>query len=89
LSRGGIRTLADCRAEPILGQDHGTCVRGRCAPTTRRCGWGAPYKTEAGYFFPYGYYLEIAVDRKGMTHVIWGEGLSYIGPGGSWYTRGR
>ena len=52
-------------------------------------GEGAPYKTEAGYFFPYGDYLEIAVDGKGMTHVIWGEGLSYTGPGGSWYTRGR
>ena len=52
-------------------------------------GTGAPYKSPAGYRFPYGDYLAIAVDRKGINHVIWGEGTSYRGPGGVWYTRGR
>lgn len=48
---------------------------------------GAPYKHEAGYFFPYGDYLELAVDSAGRDHVIWGAGQSYTGPGGVWYTR--
>jgi hypothetical protein len=52
-------------------------------------GSGAPYKRPGGYFFPYGDYLEIAVDRAGENHIIWGEGSSYTGPGGTWYTRGR
>ena len=49
---------------------------------------GAPYKTEVGYTFPYGDYLSLSVDGAGLNHVIWGEGASYNGPGGSWYTRG-
>ncbi len=51
-------------------------------------GSGAPYKTSAGYAFPYGDYLEIAVDPFGTSHVAWGEGTSYTGPGGTWYTKG-
>ena len=49
---------------------------------------GAPYKNRAGYMFPYGDYLSLSVDRDGANHVIWGEGASYDGPGGVWYTRG-
>ena len=49
---------------------------------------GAPYKTSAGYFFPYGDYLSLSVDADGTNQVIWGEGASYDGPGGVWYTRG-
>jgi hypothetical protein len=52
-------------------------------------GSGAPYKSAAGYGFPYGDYFEIAVDANGVNHIIWGEGMSYSGPGGSWYTRGQ
>ncbi|MFN8598683.1 MAG: sialidase family protein [Anaerolineae bacterium] len=52
-------------------------------------GTGAPYKNTNGYAFPYGDYFEVAVDAAGMAHVIWGEGTSYTGPGGTWYTRGR
>jgi hypothetical protein len=48
---------------------------------------GAGYKTAAGYAFPYGDYFEIAVDGEDRTHLIWGEGSSYSGPGGTWYTR--
>jgi hypothetical protein len=50
---------------------------------------GAPYKSDAGYFFPYGDYLEMTVDSSGINHIIWGEGLSYTGPGGTWYTSGN
>ncbi|MGH8094286.1 MAG: sialidase family protein [Chthoniobacterales bacterium] len=49
---------------------------------------GAPYKGRAGYLFPYGDFLGLSVDGKGINHAIWGEGTSYAGPGGSWYTRG-
>jgi hypothetical protein len=52
-------------------------------------GAGAPYKSPSGYLFPYGDYLAIAVDGQGVSHVIWGEGASWNGPGGTWYTRGR
>ncbi len=52
-------------------------------------GTGAPYKSPAGYRFPYGDYLALAVDAQGVDHVIWGEGTSYEGPGGVWYTRRR
>ena len=49
---------------------------------------GAPYKNTAGYNFPYGDYMEIAVSSTGKNYLIWGEAASYDGPGGSWYTRG-
>ncbi len=49
---------------------------------------GAPYKGPLGYLFPYGDYYEIAIDGDDVNHIIWGAGTSYIGPGGSWYTRG-
>ncbi len=52
-------------------------------------GSGAPYKYPEGYAFPYGDYLEIDVDSSGMNHVVWGEGASWNGAGGSWYTRGQ
>jgi hypothetical protein len=52
-------------------------------------GTGAPYKWANGYFFPYGDYWEIAVDGNDVNHLLWGEGRNYIGPGGSWYTRGQ
>ena len=48
---------------------------------------GAPYKHPEGYTFPYGDYLGLSVDSDGTNHVIWGESISYDGPGGSWYTR--
>ena len=50
---------------------------------------GAPYKTNAGYSFPYGDYLELTVGAGGINHIIWGEGASYTGPGGTWYTSGN
>ena len=52
-------------------------------------GSGAPYKDVFGYRFPYGDYFEMAVDASGKNHVIWGEGISYTGPGGTWYMRGQ
>ncbi len=51
-------------------------------------GTGAPYKSANGYRFPYGDYFEVAVDNNGLGHYIWGEGISFTGPGGTWYTRG-
>jgi hypothetical protein len=51
-------------------------------------GSGAPYKTTNGYAFPYGDYLDIAVTSTGTNIVIWGEGPNYVGPGGTWSTRG-
>lgn len=49
----------------------------------------APYRSTDGYRFPYGDYMELSVDGDGVNHVIWGEGLSYYGPGGTWYSAGQ
>jgi hypothetical protein len=51
-------------------------------------GFGAPYKHAAGYDFPFGDYLGLAVDTHGVNHVIWGEGSAVYVPGGTWWTRG-
>ena len=45
---------------------------------------GAEYKTAAGFFEPYGDYGEIAVTSRGKTIAVWGEGFSWLGPGGTW-----
>lgn len=50
---------------------------------------GAPYKSKRGFRFPYGDYGQMAIDGEGLTHVTWGEGPSYVGPGGTWYARGE
>ena len=46
---------------------------------------GAGYKTAAGFLEVYGDYGEIAITNTGKTIAIWGEGFSWIGPGGSWF----
>lgn len=48
---------------------------------------GAPYKTAAGFAEVYGDYGEIAITSTGKTIAIWGEGISYTGPGGVWFNR--
>jgi hypothetical protein len=48
---------------------------------------GAAYKTAAGFLEPYGDYGELAITSTGKAFAVWGEGVSYDGPGGVWYTR--
>jgi len=50
---------------------------------------GAAYKTAAGFLEVYGDYGEIAITSEGKTIAIWGEGISYTGPGGVWFNRER
>ena len=52
-------------------------------------GSGAPYKTRAGFRFPYGDYFGITVDRRGASYLIWSEGTSYNGPGNTWWAHTR
>jgi hypothetical protein len=40
-----------------------------------------------GYAEPYGDYFEIDIDGHGKTQAIWGEGISYNGPGNVWFSR--
>lgn len=61
---------------------------GRVARLSDR-GSGAPYKTRAGFRFPYGDYFGITVDSHGTSYLTWSEGTSYAGPGGTWQARGR
>ena len=51
-------------------------------------GSGAAYKNANGYAFPYGDYFDLDVNGSGTNFVIWSEGTNYVGPGGSWFTRG-
>jgi hypothetical protein len=48
---------------------------------------GAGYKTAAGFAEVYGDYGEMAITSAGKTIAIWGEGYSWIGPGGAWFNR--
>jgi hypothetical protein len=48
---------------------------------------GAAYKNADGFDEVYGDYGEIAITNEGRSIAIWGEGLSYIGPGGVWFNR--
>lgn len=50
-------------------------------------GSGAPYKTRAGFTFPYGDYFGLSVDRHGTSYLAWSEGASYAGPGSTWWAR--
>ena len=50
---------------------------------------GFSYIQAGGFGFPFGDYFELAIDDRGDTHAIWGEGLNYDSPGSIWYARGR
>jgi hypothetical protein len=49
---------------------------------------GAKYKNESGFLEFYGDYGEIAVMSNGKTIATWGEGFSWLGPGGTWFNIG-
>jgi hypothetical protein len=49
---------------------------------------GAEYKDEDGFLEFYGDYGEIDVMRNGKTIAAWGEGFSWLGPGGTWLNIG-
>jgi hypothetical protein len=42
---------------------------------------------EDGFLEPYGDYFEMEIDAAGKTHVFWGEGPGYWGPGNVWYAK--
>ncbi|MEP6762190.1 MAG: sialidase family protein [Sporichthyaceae bacterium] len=46
---------------------------------------GPGYVGAHGFKEIYGDYGEIAVTNTGKTIAAWGEGFSYIGPGGTWF----
>ena len=48
---------------------------------------GPSYINPAGFQSPYGDYGEIAVRSNGGTIGVWGEGVAYDGPGGTWVNR--
>jgi len=50
---------------------------------------GTAYKSRSGFTEVYGDYGEIAVTNGGATVAVWGEGISYYGPGGVWLNRQR
>ncbi len=48
---------------------------------------GTAYIRPRGFLEPYGDYGELAIIEHGETFAVWGEGVSYSGPGGTWYNR--
>jgi BNR repeat-like domain len=50
-------------------------------------GNGASYKHPAGFGEVYGDYGEMGITSSGAAIAAWGEGPSYIGPGGVWINR--
>ena len=46
---------------------------------------GAGYKHPDGFREVYGDYGEIAITSRGDTFATWGEGYSWLGPGGTWF----
>jgi hypothetical protein len=50
---------------------------------------GTAYKNAKGFIEFYGDYGEIAITGRGKTVAVWGEGPSYLGPGGVWFNRER
>ncbi len=46
---------------------------------------GPGYVGPHGFKEVYGDYGEIAVTNRGKAIAVWGEGFSYIGPGGTWF----
>lgn len=50
---------------------------------------GYRYIGRDGFRFPFGDYFGLAIDNRGDTHVVWGEGLNYQSPGSIWHSSGR
>ena len=50
---------------------------------------GYRYISDEGFRFPFGDYFGIAIDSRGDTHLVWGEGLNYQSPGSIWHANGR
>jgi hypothetical protein len=50
---------------------------------------GTAYKDADGFTEAYGDYGEIAITSDRMTVAVWGESISYRGPGGVWFNRQR
>ena len=48
---------------------------------------GTAYKNAKGFLESYGDYGEIAITSAGKVVAVWGEGISYNGPGGVWFNR--
>jgi hypothetical protein len=59
--------------------------RGSGAPYSASLDPATPPKGPAGFRFPYGDYFGITVDSHGTSYLIWSEGTSYDGPGGTWW----
>jgi hypothetical protein len=54
--------------------------------TTRISGYvpGYSYITKKGFNLPYGDYFQMTVDEENHTHIAFGEGPNYQGPGNIW-----
>jgi hypothetical protein len=69
------------RRSPDVGKSWSRALR--ISDATR----GTAYIRPGGFLEPYGDYGELAIIGDGDTFAAWGEGVSYEGPGGTWFNR--
>lgn len=86
---GDVRVAwMDSRANPLWNvryrgsTDGGATWSAEVALSTYVAGYS--YIQPGGFSFPFGDYLEMSIDDRGKTHVVWGEGLNYDSPGSIW-----
>ena len=83
----------DTRNAPLWNTYYRSSTNGGAtwSPEARVSSAAAGYKYihAEGFAFPFGDYFGIAIDSRGQTHAVWGEGLNFKSPGSIWYANGR
>lgn len=83
----------DTRNQPLWNTYYRSSTNGGAtwSPEARLSSYvpGYKYIQRGGFNFPFGDYFGIAIDSRGRTHAVWGEGWNYQSPGSIWYGNGR
>jgi hypothetical protein len=83
----------DTRNNPLWNTFYRSTTNGGAtwSPEAKLSGYvpGFNYIAPNGFTFPFGDYFGMAIDSRGDSQVVWGEGLTYESPGSIWYTHGR
>lgn len=93
-NNGDVRIAwMDSRNTPYWNTYYRSTINGGATWTdeVRVSGYVAGYKyiKQEGFRFPFGDYFGMAIDNRGETHMVWGEGLNYQSPGSIWHASGR
>jgi hypothetical protein len=93
-SQGDVRIAwMDSRNAPFWNTYYRSSSNGGATwgEETRVSGYvpGYRYIKNEGFRFPFGDYFQMAIDNRGETHIVWGEGENYQSPGSIWHASGR